>query len=375
MSVLGAAPKRAISWCFDATVMVAGGLVGLVAVFTMFFGGHFDAHWLLALLIGAPVTALMSRFPLILNRSASGIEVGFDSAVLVFLVCFDGGAGALGVWAVGQTLSQVNRAKRIDVRIFNIGLGILSGWVAVEVMRAVGALGTTTPRELVAVGLGCAAFFLVDYVVSAVSIALEDRSPLNAELRQSTGLAALGVFVAIDSLGYLAALVARELPPFTYVLLAVPVFTILVATRALSRGREHRRRLSALFDAAAEAQVVESPADLEAVLRDNARAAVASRFAELRADGPSPKEIGARVRAGSRDDVARRPGDQPGAGLDRGRPAGPRGAGHGGRGSVLPAQPDRRDGPPRPARRADRAAQPDAVPGPGRAGRDPGPSP
>ncbi len=300
MSVLGAQPKRAISWCFDATVVVGGGLVGLVAVFTMCFGGHFDTHWLLALLIGAPVTALMSRFPLILNRSSSGIEVGFDSAVLVFLACFEGGYGALGVWAVGQTLSQFSRTKRLDVRFFNVGLGILSGYVALVVMRWVGALGSTTPRELVAVGLGCAAFFLVDYVISAVSIALEDRSPLNAELRQSTGLAALGVFVAIDSLGYLAALVARELPPFTYVLLAVPVFTILVATRALSRGREHRRRLSALFDAAAEAQVVESEADLETVLRDNARAAVASRFADLRADGPLPKEIGARVRAGSR---------------------------------------------------------------------------
>ena len=38
----------------------------------------------------------------------------------------------------------------------------------------------------------------------------------------------------------------------------------------------------------------------ETVLRDNARAAVASRSADLRADGPLPKEIGARVRAGSR---------------------------------------------------------------------------
>ena len=106
------------------------------------------------------------------------------------------------------------------------------------------------------------------------------------------------MFVAIDSLGYLAALVQRSLPSWAILLLAVPVFTILVATRALSRGREHRRRLSALFDAAAEAQVVESAAELETVLRDNARAAVASRFADLRLEGPLPKEIGARVRAG-----------------------------------------------------------------------------
>ena len=44
-------------------------------------------------------------------------------------------------------------------------------------MRAVGDLEGTTPRELVAVALGCAAFFVVDYVASAVSIALEDGHP------------------------------------------------------------------------------------------------------------------------------------------------------------------------------------------------------
>jgi diguanylate cyclase (GGDEF)-like protein len=293
-------PKRGVSWAFDVIVMAAGGLIGLIAVFALLFEGRFDVHWVLALLIGAPVTALMSRFPLVLNRSAGGIEVGFESAVLVFLVCFDTGYGALGVWAVGQALSQVSKTKRLDVRLFNVGLGILSGFVAVGVMRWVGDIGESSPRELLAVGLGCAAFFLFDYVVSATSIALEDGSPLRHELRQSTGLAALGVFVAIDSLGYLAALVQRELPRWALLLLAVPVFTILVATRALSRGREHRRRLTALFDAAAEAQVVESPTELETVLRDNARAAVANRFADLRLDGPLPKEIGARVRAGDR---------------------------------------------------------------------------
>ena len=300
MSLPAVQPKRGVSWAFDVIVMAAGGLIGLIAVFELLFGGHFDVHWVLALAIGAPVTALMSRFPLVLNRSAGGIEVGFESAVLVFLVCFDTGYGALGVWAVGQAFSQISKTKRLDVRLFNVGLGILSGFVAVAVMRWVGDIGESSPRELLAVGLGCAAFFLFDYVVSAVSIALEDGSPLRHELRQSTGLAALGVFVAIDSLGYLAALVQRELPRWALLLLAVPVFTILVATRALSRGREHRRRLTALFDAAAEAQVVESPTELETVLRDNARAAVANRFADLRLDGPLPKEIGARVRAGDR---------------------------------------------------------------------------
>jgi diguanylate cyclase (GGDEF)-like protein len=261
---------------------------------------HLDLLWAVALLVAAPVCGIMSRFPLLLDRSSGGIEVGFESAVLIFLACVHGGDGALGIWAVGQVLSQLTTTKRVDVRMFNVGLGITAGTCAVLVMRSVGGLEETTPRELAAVALGCATFFLVDYVASAVSIALEDGTSVVRELAQGTALAALGVFVAIDSLGYLAALVTRELPPYAAVLLAVPVVTILVATRTLSRGREHRRRLAALFDAAAEAQVAETPTELETLLRVNARAAVATKNVELRDSGPLPKEIGARVRAGAR---------------------------------------------------------------------------
>ena len=76
-------------------------------------------------------------------------------------------------------------------------------------MHTVGGIGDTTPQEMLAVGLGCSAFFLIDFVVSAVSVALEDSAPVLGELRQTAALGALGVFVAIDSLGYLAALVQR----------------------------------------------------------------------------------------------------------------------------------------------------------------------
>ncbi|MGH8938073.1 MAG: hypothetical protein ACRDV2_01850, partial [Actinomycetes bacterium] len=97
MSVAATQSKRAISWVFDVAIVVSGALLGLLAVGTMLGGDHFDVHWALALLVGAPIAALMSRFPLVLSRKSTGIEVGFDSAVLVFLACFDGGSGALAV--------------------------------------------------------------------------------------------------------------------------------------------------------------------------------------------------------------------------------------------------------------------------------------
>lgn len=291
--------KRAVSWAFDAAVMVAGWSVGLLAIVGMLDGQDFDRKFAVAVVIGPVVIAVMSRFPLVLNRAGGGIEIGFDSAVLVFLACYEEPASALVIWAVGQSLSQVTRTKRLDVRAFNVGLGILSGFAAVTTMLAISPLRQPTESQLVAVGLGCAVYFLIDFVVSAVSIAFEEETPVFAELRQGNALAALGVFVAIDSLGYLAALVVRYLPAYASALLAVPMFTILVATRALSRGNEHRRRLGALFEAAAAAQAVQTSTELEEVLRTHAKAAVLNSAVVLREDAPSAREIGARVRTGA----------------------------------------------------------------------------
>ena len=292
--------KSAASWAFDMAVSASGVLIGLLSVAALVVQ-HFDRHWIAALVLGPPVIALMSRFPLVLTRSAGGIEVGFDSAVLVFLVCFDGGAGALAVWSVGQACSQLSVQKRWDTRCFNVGLGILAGAGAILVMRSISPMDNTSPRELAAVGLGCAVYFLVDYVISGVSIAVEDRSSILEVVRGGSGFIALGIFVAIDSLGYLGALVVRALPGWASILLAVPLLTILVATRALSRGNEHRRRLAALFEAAAAAQALQSPGDLLDMLRTHTRSVVVSGGADLRDEPPSDREIGARVSTESGD--------------------------------------------------------------------------
>jgi diguanylate cyclase (GGDEF)-like protein len=291
--------KSAVSWAFDGAVMTAGASVGLLAVVGMLATEPLDLKFWVALLAGAPVIAVMSRFPLVLNRATGGIEVGFESAVLVFLACFEDPASALVIWCVGQTLSQITRTKRPDIRIFNVGLGFLSGFAAVATMLSISPLREPTQEQLVAVGIGCAVYFIVDFLASAISLAIEDGTPLASELGQANVLAALGVFVAIDSLGYLAALVVRELPAYASALLAVPVVTILVAARALTRGNEHRRRLGALFEAARAAQGVQTTAELEDVLRTHGMAAVLNRGVVLGSDPPASKEIGALVRTGA----------------------------------------------------------------------------
>jgi diguanylate cyclase (GGDEF)-like protein len=294
-----AVDKSAVSWAFDGAVMAAGAAVGLLAVVGMLASETADLKFWVALLAGAPIIAVMSRFPLVLNRATGGIEVGFESAVLVFLACSEDPASALVIWSVGQTLSQITRTKRPDIRIFNVGLGVLSGFVAVATMLSISPLREPTEKQLVAVGVGCAVYFIVDFLASAASLAIEDGTPIAREMGQANVLAALGVFVAIDSLGYLAALVVRALPAYASALLAVPVVTILVAARALTRGNEHRRRLGALFEAARAAQGVQTTGELEDVLRTHGMAAVLNSGVVLGSNAPANKEIGALVRTGA----------------------------------------------------------------------------
>jgi diguanylate cyclase (GGDEF)-like protein len=291
--------KSAVSWAFDGAVVASGASVGLLAVVGMLATERLDLKFWVGLLAGAPIIAVMSRFPLVLNRATGGIEVGFESAVLVFLACSEDPASALVIWCVGQTMCQITRTKRPDIRVFNVGLGYLSGFAAVATMLSISPLREPNQKQLVAVGVGCAVYFIVDFLASAISLAIEDGTPITREVAQANVLAALGVFVAIDSLGYLAALVVRELPPYASALLAVPAVTILVAARALTRGNEHRRRLGALFEAARAAQGVQTTAELEEVLRTHGMAAVLNRGVVLGSSAPASKEIGALVRTGA----------------------------------------------------------------------------
>ena len=291
------AGKRPISRCFDLGVDGIGVAVICWALASFLLSGSLDRTWVLAAAGGVPLIALMSRFPLVLTRGTGGIEVGFESAVLVFLACLDGGSGALAVWSAGQAVSQLTTPKRPDVRVFNVALSTISGALALTTMRGIGGLGTSSPRELLAVGVGCAIYFVTDYVLSGVSVALENGSPVRAELTSNHALMAGGLFVAIDSLGYLGALVTRSLPAWSALLLGVPIITILVATRAMSRGAEHQRRLSALFDAAAALQGAGSRAHVLDVLRGQVRAVVVRAEARLQDQPPGASQVGAALGA------------------------------------------------------------------------------
>ena len=77
--------------------------------------------------------------------------------------------------------------------------------------------------------------------------------------------------------------------------------TLLVATRAVNRGRENARRLSVLFDAAVRAQTLSDTRQVVDALTDDARRLLRIKQVEVRSTPPGVHEIGAQLRDGQRD--------------------------------------------------------------------------
>ena len=196
--------------------------------------------------------------------------------------------------------TQLVNDKRRIIKQFNVGVGVLGGAVAALMLVWVdGPKGS--PAELFAICLAAAAYFAIDFVISAVSVALEDQSPVRDQLMQRGTLVAMSCFVPFDSLGYLAAVVVRSAPWWTLMLLVVPLVTLLVATRAVTRGTENARRLQVLFEAAVRAQTLSDTRQVIDALIDDARRLLRLSQVVVRADPPAPHEIGAQLQDGQRD--------------------------------------------------------------------------
>lgn len=251
-------------------------------------------------LVGVPLIVVVARFPLVVDNRFGGIEVGFDSSILMFLLCTLEPHDALLIWSVGVTVTQLTTGKRWASKAFNIGVGIISGALAVAVMTIARGDAIGTPRELAAVLLAALVYFATDYVMSAVSVAISSSTDVRRHLVQGGTLLAIACFVPFDTLGYLAAVVHRSAPTWTLVLLGVPLVTLLIATRSVTRGRENARRLTVLFDAAMRAQTLSDQGQVEAAVVDDAKELLYLQRVGLRSTPPQRGEIGAKIRDGDR---------------------------------------------------------------------------
>ena len=156
-------------------------------------------------------------------------------------------------------------------------------------------------REFVAVMAGCTVYFLLDFVISEVSVALENGAPIRPQLGE-TGLLSMGSIVAVDSLGYLAALIGRALPCGAMVLFAVPLVTLLVAAKSTTRDRERSRRMRVLFDVVAfGAEPVDDRGRARPARAGGPRAGPGTARPGCVTSRPVQDEVGARVTDGTRD--------------------------------------------------------------------------
>jgi diguanylate cyclase (GGDEF)-like protein len=279
------------SRAFDGLVLLIGVSIAIyVTIQTVIDGDHFRAA-----LLCVPLVVVIARFPMLLDREGGGVEVGFDSCVLMFLLCTVGPHVALTVWSLAVVVTQVMNDKRLAPRLFNVGVGISGGAVAATMVALVRGNAIGEPRELLAVALAAVGYFAVDFVVSAGSVSLEQGGSVWEELRQPGAMLAVTCFVPFDCLGYLAAVVSRSTPWWTWGLLAVPLMTLLVATRAVTRGRENARRLSVLFEAAVRLHTVSDERGAAQILLASSRALLRLRHVSLKETAPEGDEVGSVV--------------------------------------------------------------------------------
>lgn len=281
---------------FDLSVTLAGAALGSGALLALAGSPQdFDPVYLL----GIPVIAVFGWFPILVGRTGGGIEIAFDACVLIFLGMQAEPFQALIVWSAGLTLGQILTGKRRSVKAFNSGLGVVAGALALFVIHTMRGLEKGGVRELVAVGLGAAVYFLVDFIVSAVSLSLEERTSIREELAPTGVLPSIVAYVATVSLGYLGVLVVRDLSSdWSAALLAVPVATILVASRAQSRGSEYARRLRVLLTTAIRVQTVITTPEMLEELRSGASDLLRDPRVRLSTEPPGAHEIGVVVKGG-----------------------------------------------------------------------------
>src|SRR3954453_17275979 len=103
-------------------------------------------------LLAIPLVVVIARFPMVLDSGDGGIDVGFDSTILMFLLCTVKADEAILIWSLSVLATQVTAHKRPLYKLFNVGVGVLGGGLSAAVLYAVrGPDGLGTPRELLAV--------------------------------------------------------------------------------------------------------------------------------------------------------------------------------------------------------------------------------
>jgi diguanylate cyclase (GGDEF)-like protein len=282
---------------FDQAVAIVGGSTAVAAAVAFVATGT-PIPWVYFVVV--PLVALIARYPISVSRGRGALTIGLEPCVLAYLVVVLPPLAAFTVWGSAAVVAAFVATSRAN-RLFNGGVMLLAGAAAITLVHAVGDDEGMVPQELVAVIAGCALYFVVDLVVTEVSLTLESgrRDSSTAAPYADVVVAFLG-FLGVCSLGYLTSLVDRVLPPWTMALLVVPVLTLLVASNGVSRERETARRMRVLLETSSAVQSADNPTAVLSAVDEQVQLLMQSPKAGLRDARPGPDQIGTRIRDGER---------------------------------------------------------------------------
>ena len=281
----------ALSRCLDR----ATGLCGLLAlVVALALPGSVPAWqaWL-----ALPVIVAAGRRPLELPTTTSeSLVVGLDSALLVLLGLTLPLPQAMVVWSVSILVGELTTGRSLDTRLFNAGVCILAGALALAVLGSVPADHRSTPAGLAATVAAAGAYFAADYLWSGLSVAVAERISLRRTLQASGLLLAFACFLAVNSLGYLAAVVLG-VQPWAVVLLLLPLVSLLLATHSWSQLGRVEQTSRELSMAAVALQQAVTADRIDQLVLDHAPRLVRAPAADW-ADVAVPDEAGLAFEAG-----------------------------------------------------------------------------
>ena len=280
------------SWRFDLGLCVLG-----LALLTWSLPFAWDGGWKvgLAALIGVPLVVVIARFPMVLDNEDGSIEIGFDSIVLIYLLCTFDALPSLAVWGLGVLATRAERPGRGRPPSSSTSASASSParW---RRARCTCCGGRHSRR---------ASWWpwwrrrrpLLRRLRPDGSLGRHRaQTPVRRHLVQPGTWLAVACFVPFDLLAA-SSVMLRSNPLWTLVLLVVPLATLLINTRAIVHGREHARRLSVLFEAAVRVQALREPGlVIEALVVDARR--LASGCARWTCAARRPFQIGAQVRRG-----------------------------------------------------------------------------
>ena len=274
----------------SARLDTATGLLGLLVLVAVVGLDPRLPAWQLWVFV--PLVVLACRWSLMVpTGSADVLLLGLEPCLLLLLLLLAPPSVALLVWAAGAVLAELLSTHSHETRLFNTGLGLLSGGAALAALALLPPVRSDELRGLAFVLVAATAYFTVDLLWTCASIALAEGTPLGQLVQSRALLTGLVCSAAVNSCAYLAFVVLVELHVVAALLL-VPFAALLLASHSWSTMRRAEELAAALSTGALALQQAGSTDDVERLVE--AHAALVAR-APSTALVPTDAEADARL--------------------------------------------------------------------------------